>query len=685
KTFNVAKILFQTKHFFLFESTRSILDQGHKNQLLMLKNNFGINSKNEIHENERLEACDDKHRKGTLENLFLNYQFFRNDGTSEKEAEERQNILWEILDNYYRELPKESEQTESDKIWRLFLARMDKRKMNITTEKTDAGIAIQFNPEIEPDLKEYSEKSVAKVSDPMKYLPLKHWAELKIINDDNYKKYAQYENDPKLALKQVKDIVAKLKKSKTPNDKKMQHPEEESFILFNHSIPAYVCSLLIRDHLNEITNDEKTFCKDIVIETAYLSLSPNYQYQVSDGIQPSISVLPVLLEIYPEEKENIKLILLLTLFFEYHVGGILSNENFSIFSIMAIHKLWENNFSDAQSILFGYLLLKPRYDELSKRIREENYKKGIYESHDNQLIERYFKENEEGLQNVIQNKLTLNNLKDIDRLDLSIQETAFQLIPQKTDNEDHKKIVKVIIFTFAEKLYSDDRDDKIDYKVKHDFLKTYAYFVLNSHKDEIQDYLKPFLDNFNTSESIADLFQEFVLAEDMLNTYDNFWLVWNSFKEKIFEICKDGDRHWYVEKIVKSYLFAQVPWKETVKEWHTLKDNNKRFFKEVSQKIGNCPSVLYSITKLLNDIGSTYINDGIGWISNMLSNNQDLIKQKLEVNTIYYIENLVRKYIFKNREKVRKTKTLKDEVLVILDFLINKGSVVGYMLRENIV
>ena len=148
KTFNVAKILFQTKHFFLFESTRSILDQGHKNQLLMLKNNFGINSKNEIHENERLEACDDKHRKGTLENLFLNYQFFRNDGTSEKEAEERQNILWEILDNYYRELPKESEQTESDKIWRLFLARMDKRKMNITTEKTDAGIAIKFNPEI---------------------------------------------------------------------------------------------------------------------------------------------------------------------------------------------------------------------------------------------------------------------------------------------------------------------------------------------------------------------------------------------------------------------------------------------------------------------------------------------------------------------------------------------------------
>ncbi len=281
--------------------------------------------------------------------------------------------------------------------------------------------------------------------------------------------------------------------------------------------------------------------------------------------------------------------------------------------------------------------------------------------------------------------MTLNNLKDIDRLDLSIQETAFQLIPQKTDNEDHKKIVKVIISTFAEKIYPDVKYEKIDYKIKHDFLQTYAYFVLNSHKDEIPDYLKPFLDNFNTSESIADLFQEFVLAEDMLNTYDNFWLVWNSFKEKIFEICKDGDKQWYVEKIVKSYLFAKVRWKETTKEWHTLKDNNKRFFKEISQKIGHCPSVLYAISKLLNGIGSHYINNGVGWISNILGDNQGLMKQKLAVNTIYYMENLVRKYIFKNREKVRKTKTLKDEVLVILDFLINKGSVIGYMLRENIV
>jgi len=679
KTFNVAKTLFQTKEFFFYDNSRLVSDQGAKS---LYSIGYGLNFGNKMYEDERIKTCEDKHRKWTLEHLFLNYQCFRNEGTSEKEAEKRQKTLCQILDNYYKELPAESEETESDKTWRLFLARMDRRKMKPTTEKTDDGIAIYWNPEIAPDLKEYSEKSAGKFSESMKYTPLKLWADHKFNYDDKYKQYMQYENNPKLALKEVKDILAKLEQNSPTESFKLQYSEEKGFFLFNHLIPAYVCSVLIRDHLDELTKEEIIFCKDIVLEVASSSLRPNYQYQISDGTQPTISVLPILIEVLPEEKKSIKIILLLTLFKDYPIG--MGSTSFNVFSVMAIHKLWENNFSDAQSLLYGYLLLKPIYKGLKKRIQEENYEKGIYELHENQILERFKDENGDALQKVIENKLALNNLRDIEKLDLSIQKTAFQLIPKKTDNADHQEIVKIIISAFAEKLLSDDRYDKIDYKVKHDFFKTYAYFVLSSQKHEIQDYLKPFLDNFNTSESIADLFQEFVLAEYVLNTYDNFWLVWNSFKEKVIKICKDGGRHWYVENIVKSYLFARVPWKETAKDCHILKGSNKSFFKEVSQKIGHCPSTLYSISKLLNDIGSTYIDDGVSWVSKILDNNRDLMNKKLEVNTIYYIENLVRKYTFKNRKKVRKTKALKDEVLIILNFLIEKGSVFGYMLRESI-
>ena len=200
--------------------------------------------------------------------------------------------------------------------------------MNITTEKTDEGIAIQFNPEIDSNLKEYSEKSLEKSSEFMKYSSLKIWADYKFNKDDKYRQYEKYENNPKLALIEVKEIVGELSKTERSDFFKMQHSEGETFFLFNHSIPAYVCSVLLRDHLKQLTKEDISFCKDIVLEVATSSLNPNYQYQIADGVQQAISVLPDLLQIFPEEVEPIKVILLLSLFNESHVGGMLSSESF---------------------------------------------------------------------------------------------------------------------------------------------------------------------------------------------------------------------------------------------------------------------------------------------------------------------------------------------------------------------
>jgi hypothetical protein len=299
------------------------------------------------------------------------------------------------------------------------------------------------------------------------------------------------------------------------------------------------------------------------------------------------------------------------------------------------------------------------------------------------VIRAFLEENEADLSKIIENKLSIDDLVGISKTNLEILGTAFQLIPQRTKNEEHKKLAKEIISAFAKKLLSKD-SDKVDYMVRHNFLEKFAWFVLSSPKEEIADYLEPFLDKFNRSEAIADLFIEFVSAEDYLNEYENFWFVWNLFRSKIIEICRNGDKHWYTEKIVKSYLFAQTHWKETATEWHTLKDENKRFFRDVAKDIGHCPSTLYSISKLLNDIGSSYLVDGVSWISYILGNNKDLVNAELETNTLYYIENLVKKYVYQSRGKIKKTKRLIQEVLIILEFLIEKGSVVGYLLRENI-
>ena len=372
--------------------------------------------------------------------------------------------------------------------------------------------------------------------------------------------------------------------------------------------------------------------------------------------------------------------------------------------LIEVNKLWENNFNDAQSLLFGYLLLHPKYISLMK-IHYEDITRSLYH------------ENEDICQKFIGNNLSLSDIEVIDDLDLSTLKTAFQLIPNKTKNLEHKNLAKNIIKIFADKVFfkiiiQDEnekklntilndaygtyyptvnviKEDKISNEIKHDFIKKFSYFILTCDTKEIYDYLKPILDNFNSSERVidceimAELFKEIINAEDHTKSYDNFWVVFYLFNPKVIELC-NSNNNLRTEKIVKSYLFSQNFWKETAFEWHTFKEKDKKFFEGIATQIGNNPSVLFAIAKILDGIGSCYLNDGIVWIANMLDKNKDIFESKLEADTIYYLEHISKKYIYKKREEIKRTKQLKQEILIILNFLVKNGSVVGYMLRENI-
>lgn len=215
-------------------------------------------------------------------------------------------------------------------------------------------------------------------------------------------------------------------------------------------------------------------------------------------------------------------------------------------------------------------------------------------------------------------------------------------------------------------------------------MEKFAYFILNSTKDEIAVYLKPFLDNFNDSRDMADFFQEFVTVEDRLNKYEGFWIVWNAFYPKVVEISKRGTRNHYTKEILNNYLLARLCWNEEAREWHSLKDREKSFYNKVAQDMGHHPSVLYSLSKILNDIGSKFIDEGIIWISNILQKNNKLISEELQTNTVYYIENIMRRYILTNRHKIKTTLQTKNQIIVILNFLVERGSITGYLLREDI-
>ena len=207
---------------------------------------------------------------------------------------------------------------------------------------------------------------------------------------------------------------------------------------------------------------------------------------------------------------------------------------------------------------------------------------------------------------------------------------------------------------------------------------------------DIDIYLNSFLENFNNCEIVVTLFNELVKVQNVLNEYEIFWYIWKKFQHSVIKIAERGDIFYLIDKIIFSYLFSDhnilgkriFPTK--YKNWHSLKERDRRFFKVMSENIGHCPSSLYSFSVFLNGIGNTYVNDGICWIAYILNNN-NFNNKKLVEGTIFNLENLTRNYIYENNRKIKEQNIVKKNILTILNFLVKKGSASSYMLRERVI
>jgi hypothetical protein len=76
------------------------------------------------------------------------------------------------------------------------------------------------------------------------------------------------------------------------------------------------------------------------------------------------------------------------------------------------------------------------------------------------------------------------------------------------------------------------------------------------------------------------------------------------------------------------------------------------------------------------------IEDGTSWIRGIIERTPKLESRGLEVNTVHYLENLVCGYVLQNRHKVRTVPQSHHQVLVILNFLLEKGSATAYRVRR---
>ena len=630
---NIALILFKTIEFFHPDTMRSVQEE----QVRSLSEISFCS--NPLYTRERLETCEQEFRRENLEGLFIKYQFVNIWGFTEQEERNFLERIYSIID-YHKS--KVSLLRGIDKQKReILLARIDRRNFNPEIERTPKGLQIHLNPTLTPELQAFSQQAEKMQEEFGRYSALFLWATWKAEGDSRASTtYPQYDLDPLKALEDAKRMIEDVNNG--------------LFIVPNEIwTPNIVCSILIRFYANDLNDDDRKYCKQIIESFIVESFENEYPFQADDGWGSCIQAIPTLIQLYPQELNNYTRLLLFALYNQQSYGNTMLYE----YAVLAINRLWQTYPEDMLRLVCLFIKTKDLYYKYDR----ENHRK---DRRGFEILQRIYRE-----------------LSDINNLDVDIVYTLqlhdLEVLLSLMSGHSAYPVFQIIaekIMQIASRLLINE-EDRFD-PANPSIYNRCADYILKNEDIPIENLLRPFMENLTDSRDGEMFISEFVTAATEIQDRSRFWNIWRMLYTPILSIKGWG----YKDKIIKEYLLAGEY--QNIKQWSDLKDN-LWLYENIAKDLGNNPIILYSISKVA-DTGIIPIDKLIDLMLLIIKNNPMLNLGYREQSTILYMERIFRRYIGDDKMSIKRNAELKKNLIPILTFMLERGSVHGYLLRESI-
>lgn len=247
----------------------------------------------------------------------------------------------------------------------------------------------------------------------------------------------------------------------------------------------------------------------------------------------------------------------------------------------------------------------------------------------------------------------------------------FGLVPCKPNKEVEYIAVKYL-HAIPELLKSNENEVHGMFDVVNNLVKMFMY----TESNEILQCLPCTFPIINESHLGYCYLTQFILEEDHGKRPERFWQIWNTFRMPILE---SGCYHDSQE--LRSYTL-NIEWNDGVKEWHSLRKVDIAFFMYLAEHSKGNAIVFEGLIKILTTIASGYKTEGMAWISTAI--NQSPNMNLNDTLALTYLELVMMPYVYTNKMKIRKNPKLLTQVRTILNFMVSKSSVTGYMLRDMV-
>lgn len=606
---------------------------------------------------ERVREAQKSFRKMCLENLCVNYQYTKFESFTDERYSQLITKLHAVIDKLYEEaehLPLGLKETRL-----ILLYRMDRRKHSpIVTKRDDNSFQIELNPQLPDDVRRHSEEQLSLFSGPMRFVSLLNWTNNFFSSDAKQRSIAKYDKEPSVAVEEMRELETALMNG-------------EYLMPTTSYALQRAAGILMRYYAEKLNAEDREYCKDVIFKTLAHSFQDNYFPQINDGLEACIHSLPSVVCYYPEKNDLILETLMRTALNNHSLGAYKRICDF------AFETLLESNWVVSNpEIIDRFIRQYITYSLEIDMAQRRHYQKAKESS---ETLMPY------GLSmGAIIDEIMLKRMQmtwdEIIQCDVSIIpkeyiENIFKLLLLDPNNSRYR--------TLAQKLSSEVADTLVDHKCVHSHFsrwiqlyQAYADYVLYQPIEMIEDLMSPCIAALNDNSNSEYFLTEFINCEINRPRTSAFWKAWDVLYPAI---VREGC--YYDSHLVSIYMLTS-PYYMECPEWKSLRSIDTWIFSRMSQDCFENPHVIHSIAKSLNYIARGYLCDGINWLYSIIHRKPDLNLKDLEQDTIFYLERVLGQYARANRMMIKGNLSLKEKILTILTFMVERNSTQAYMLRE---
>lgn len=649
-----------------------LLDKGRLVQEISVTATMGFLSSldptKKIYDQERRNAGKLEHRTHDLETAIANLQLTPTG-----------KHVHDLIDKHRASMPAVDEQTEADRVWRLALHRMDLRQYEISDQQDGNALADTDESEsngqqrqmirldlgtVDPDMQEMVDDSAKQHTVTDAQIGQFMWG-YKVFTGEEQERY-----DPS-RWKSMLQAVMVLKVNNADDG-----------IELGRSAPEFIASVCIRDHFDELSNEQlgwcvNTVCNSIEVEANNWDQLVRIQNGEMDGNRPSAFVLSFLAGKPLEGSMTENVANALATAITHPIDEVRTYA-----SVGAGRYLWQSA-PDLAVRCVNVLAMEALHIQRlnSTRPFDERLEYGYIEFKVGMGVRQQF-----------YGSIEENAYEQLDVSDWTGSAANYRILSilshapeQQLAQNAFARLAQVMVDWWdSSNDHTQEQNQSID---NQSALETiFEGFLLKISTEQVPKILKPILDAIERHPRFtSNILLGIVGIEDRVQQTERFWAIWQLFADKVREAdwLSSLETKYSQGREMLAAIFLTKYWKNNINDWQSLAGYSDCIY-HLFEDLPPSSLVLDNFVRFLYYIGAKSLPNAFIRIANRLRAG-DATSMLQQSNTVFMIESLLRQHVYGRTRALKQNRELREAVLFLLDTLIEAASSSAYRMRDDFV